>query len=230
MKNDLIIISDERVKKMPVLDCGDPIVLLNNKVTDLHYGNSKIFVRRRVFNLLVEAQTRLPPHYKLCIIEGHRPLELQTEYFQNHLANIRSLNPHLDERDSYDEASKFVAPPDVAPHATGGAIDVTILDSDNRQIEMGTRVDDEPSRVEYATYTYANNISHEAKRNRKILVDAMEGAGFINYPTEWWHWYYGDKYWAFLTKQKNAIFDFTDPQPLHNKDLSTIGRARRRSH
>jgi D-alanyl-D-alanine dipeptidase len=27
----------------------------------------------------------------------------------------------------------------------------------------------------------------------------MCGAGFVNYPPEWWHWSYGDKYWAFIS-------------------------------
>ena len=30
---------------------------------------------------------------------------------------------------------------------------------------------------------------------RRCLGDA----GFVNYPTEWWHWSFGDRYWAFVT-------------------------------
>jgi D-alanyl-D-alanine dipeptidase len=39
----------------------------------------------------------------------------------------------------------------------------------------------------------------EARHNREILCDALTRAGFVNYPTEWWHWSYGDRYWAFVT-------------------------------
>ena len=31
---------------------------------------------------------------------------------------------------------------------------------------------------------------------------ALSTAGFVNYPTEYWHWSYGDRYWAFAKRQK----------------------------
>ncbi|MGH3405479.1 MAG: M15 family metallopeptidase [Streptosporangiaceae bacterium] len=35
------------------------------------------------------------------------------------------------------------------------------------------------------------------RRHRGLLGDVMDAAGFINYPAEWWHWSYGDRYRAF---------------------------------
>lgn len=37
-------------------------------------------------------------------------------------------------------------------------------------------------------------------------IDAMTTVGFVNYPTEWWHWSYGDKYWAFMKSEPHAIY------------------------
>jgi len=34
----------------------------------------------------------------------------------------------------------------------------------------------------------------------------MTVAGFVNYPTEWWHWSYGDRYWAYATHRSAAIY------------------------
>ena len=34
----------------------------------------------------------------------------------------------------------------------------------------------------------------------------MTGAGFVNYPTEWWHWSYGDRYWALQSGQRVARY------------------------
>jgi len=34
----------------------------------------------------------------------------------------------------------------------------------------------------------------------------MEAAGFVNYPTEWWHWSFGDRYWAFCAGEHEAIY------------------------
>ena len=31
-------------------------------------------------------------------------------------------------------------------------------------------------------------------------------SGFVNYPTEWWHWSYGDRYWALTTGAAAALY------------------------
>jgi D-alanyl-D-alanine dipeptidase len=28
----------------------------------------------------------------------------------------------------------------------------------------------------------------------------------VNYPTEWWHWSHGDRYWAFVTGADAAFY------------------------
>ncbi len=39
------------------------------------------------------------------------------------------------------------------------------------------------------------------------VSDAVLGAaGLVNYPTEWWHWSYGDRYWAMATGAPGAIY------------------------
>lgn len=45
-----------------------------------------------------------------------------------------------------------------------------------------------------------------ARRNRDLLAAALDAAGFINYPAEWWHWSYGDRYWAFQTSRETALY------------------------
>ena len=50
-------------------------------------------------------------------------------------------------------------------------------------------------------------LTDEQRRNRRILVDAMQRAGFVNYPAEWWHFSYGDKMWAAYINRKSALYD-----------------------
>jgi D-alanyl-D-alanine dipeptidase len=33
-------------------------------------------------------------------------------------------------------------------------------------------------------------------QNRLVMIKALTAVGMANYPTEWWHWSYGDRYWA----------------------------------
>ena len=34
----------------------------------------------------------------------------------------------------------------------------------------------------------------------------LAGQGLVNYPTEWWHWSFGDRYWALLTGARHALY------------------------
>ncbi|WP_413254142.1 hypothetical protein OG754_38745 [Streptomyces decoyicus] len=31
------------------------------------------------------------------------------------------------------------------------------------------------------------------------MGEALSSVGMVNYPTEWWHWSFGDRYWALCT-------------------------------
>jgi zinc D-Ala-D-Ala dipeptidase len=54
--------------------------------------------------------------------------------------------------------------------------------------------------------TDAQGLSEEAKRNRSVLLQAMESAGLVNYPHEWWHFSYGDRYCAYAKGEPAAIY------------------------
>jgi D-alanyl-D-alanine dipeptidase len=71
---------------------------------------------------------------------------------------------------------------------------------------MGTPVNATPEQSDGACYTAAPGISPEARRHREILATALRSAGLVNYPTEWWHWSYGDRYWAMTTGAPTALY------------------------
>jgi D-alanyl-D-alanine dipeptidase len=60
--------------------------------------------------------------------------------------------------------------------------------------------------IDMKSVTASDEISAEAQKNRRILVEALESAGLINYPAEWWHFSYGDHQWAFLTGKTQALY------------------------
>jgi D-alanyl-D-alanine dipeptidase len=57
-----------------------------------------------------------------------------------------------------------------------------------------------------ACYTDAIGISDEVRQLRSILGSALNDAGLVNYPTEWWHWSYGDRYWALATGADSGCY------------------------
>lgn len=54
--------------------------------------------------------------------------------------------------------------------------------------------------------TESEKISLEAKENRSIMSNVLLMAVFVNYKNEYWHWLYGDRYWAYYTAQPYAIY------------------------
>jgi D-alanyl-D-alanine dipeptidase len=93
-------------------------------------------------------------------------------------------------------AVRLLAAPDIAPHSAGAAVGLTLAASDGAELDMGTRVNANPEESGGACFTGAHSISAQARANRDLLGRALAAAGFVNYPTEWWHWSYDDRYWA----------------------------------
>jgi D-alanyl-D-alanine dipeptidase len=105
----------------------------------------------------------------------------------------------MSEGELFSAASRYVSPPDIAPHSAGAAVDLTLATSAGTEIDMGTRVNASPEESGGACFTGADSISAPARSHRDLLGRALTSAGFVNYPTEWWHWSYGDRYWALGT-------------------------------
>lgn len=213
---DLILIGDDRVKKIQVRESEEPIVDLRTEFSQLKFDLQRLHVqkqsksisfgRKTVGQKLIQAQNLLPSGIKLLIKECHRPLWVQKIFWDEYFTFLKNKFPDWTEAQVYDECSKLNAPLDVAPHTTGGAVDLTLMDDDGQWLDLGTEFNASPLETKQATYTSAENINAMAKKNRQILVAAMTSAGFVNYPTEWWHWSYGDKYWALIKNQPHAIY------------------------
>jgi D-alanyl-D-alanine dipeptidase len=79
---------------------------------------------------------------------------------------------------------------------------MTLLLSDPRVAAVPVRDVDEPGRCYFA----ADGISREARANRDLLATVLCREGLVNYPTEWWHYSYGDRYWALATGAAAALY------------------------
>lgn len=219
-----ILMSDPLVSGINVSNSQEPFVDLIDFDLDIVVDPSLSkrspyfsFVRHSVAKKLVLAKKMLPKDIRFLIKEGFRSIHVQQRFFEHSLQRVRenSLNQELNYLVA--EASKYVAPPDVAPHPTGGAIDLTLIDSNDVELDLGTPFDAIPQDCDNATFTDATNISDKAIENRQILVQSLQSVGFVNYFTEWWHWSYGDKYWAVVTRSNQAIYN-----PVSEQELSDL--------
>ncbi|WP_321933269.1 M15 family metallopeptidase [Burkholderia cenocepacia] len=82
------------------------------------------------------------------------------------------------------------------------------------ELDMGCILDATDHESSGACYTHNPFISRPAARNRQLLVDALTRAGLTHYPSEWWHWSYGDRYWAVMQNESHAIYGPVDESLL----------------
>lgn len=209
---NFLLISDPQIWSISVKECHEPLVDLKElgfkiSLNRASFYNGYTKVRQSVANKLSAASKQLPDGISFLFSEGHRPISLQQTMYAEYYEQLAAANPDWDATKLRHETTKFVAPSeDVPPHSTGGAIDITLVDNDDNEIDMGSILDETPDKNENRNFTFADNISERAKANRKILFQVLSDVGFINYQAEWWHWSYGDKYWAYHAKQPFAIY------------------------
>lgn len=209
---DFLLISDPKIWAMNVKECHEPLVNLKDLNFKISLNRSSFYagytkVRKSVAEKLLEAAQYLPQGIAFYFSEGHRPITLQRQMYHEYYTQLADAHPSWDEATLKHETVKYVAPPqDVPPHSTGGAIDITLIDAHGNELDMGAILDETPDKNENRNFTAAKNISDHARANRQILINALSRVGFVNYPAEWWHWSYGDKYWAYHAGHAHAIY------------------------
>jgi zinc D-Ala-D-Ala dipeptidase len=208
----MILLSDPQIAAIASADNGEPLVDVR-EVLELRWDDrladeagAFAMLREEVVRRLLTAQAALPYGFRLLIVEGYRPATLQRQYFEQYQDELRLLYPQWTEERYHVEASKYVSPPEVAPHGTGGAVDLTMCTAEGVELDLGTAVNDSPEASDNRCFTASRAISADARRNRQTLVAALSEAGMVNYPTEWWHWSFGDRYWAYSTKAPSTRY------------------------
>lgn len=201
------MLNDPRVREVPVSDCGERMVSVDglDERIAVDWSRSEIasnsdrfcYARESVSDMLRRAVACLPKNIDFLVKEIYRPYSRQLCSFEEGLEFYRESNPELNEEALRELACQYVAPPEVAGHPTGGAVDIVLI-QDGKELDMGTKFNDEPVAPENLTYTDCPFIAPEQRVNRQMLSQAMESVGFVNYPAEWWHFSYGDPYWGLV--------------------------------
>jgi D-alanyl-D-alanine dipeptidase len=125
--------------------------------------------------------------FRLKLFDAYRPTEAQWTMWR------------------HTPDSNFLADPRRgSPHSRGVAVDLTLLDGEGRELDMGTPFD------AFTPLSHHDSllVSRAAQQNRHLLLGLMSAAGWDFYRREWWH------YQLFESRRYPLISDRVLPQPM----------------
>ncbi len=172
-----------------------------------------MMVRRTVAQKLNLAAQTLPADWKLVIKAGYRPLTVQHTLLAEVARQIKAKTPGMSDVQTMQHARTFVTDPAIMcpPHCTGAAIDVNIINAaTGTPIDMGCP----PNTDNELAFTHYSGLTAGQVSNRAVLLETMFEAGFANLAHEWWHFSYGDQYWAAFYSRPYALFNLVDEHNL----------------
>lgn len=146
---------------------------------NFYNGLNKCYLRNEVAIKLVKAQKILKanhPELSLQILDSARP---------------RSVSAKMYEKMKGTKFEKYVANPKTGSmHNYGIAVDITIVDSTGKELDMGFtpfRKSDIELYWNFAKMKLGIKLTKQQKANLQILSETMSSSGFIPLSHEWWH-------------------------------------------
>lgn len=216
-----ILVANPKVLSIPICENKEPLVDLKKEKIILIGPSPEIpnntdytFVRKSVAEKLREAQKKLPAGLRFQLYEGYRSLALQKKLFDTYFAKVKKQHPSWSHQQQFIETTRLVSPVvnldgthNIPPHSTGAAIDIYLVDTQGKPVPMGIHPKDWMQDLDgVLSLPDSKKVSSEAHHYRKVMHDALKSVGFVNLDTEYWHWSYGDRYWAFKKHQPCAIY------------------------
>lgn len=170
-----------------------------------------LWTRKTIADKLLDIQKKqlAPLGRQFKIWDPWRSRIVQNNIYQKFWDELVSEHPDWDEKKVTHEVGVFVTKADqpgrIPPHATGGSIDLTIVEADGTEIDFGTIFDH--FGPEAATdYFEKNEENNTVRDNRRWLHKIMKDAGFETDDDEWWHFDYGNQKWAVHAEKAQAFY------------------------
>lgn len=142
----------------------------NNFTKTVLYDCDKCFLRKKTALDLMAAQKEfMQMGYRIKIFDGYRPLSVQWKLWN-----------------TVSDKNYVSNPKKGSMHNRGCAVDLTLVDKNGNELDMGTPYDF----FGKAAHTFNQNLPEQVLKNRRILREVLEKYGFGTIDTEWWHFSY----------------------------------------
>jgi D-alanyl-D-alanine dipeptidase len=145
----------------------------NNFVHQKMYPCARCFVRPEVANALLKIQNELKSKgLRIKLFDCYRPGKVQKALWK--------IMPN----------PSYVADPKKGSmHNRGVAVDLTLVDKNGKELDMGTPFDYFGKKARHAY----KNLPKKVLENRLFLKNIMEKHGLQAITSEWWHYSYREK-------------------------------------
>ncbi len=175
-----------------------PLRSLHRVAHDLRYAGSNNFAGINLYGSLDCAWLRT---------EAAEALERAAQWLQQHrpdwqLLVLDALRPQRVQEAIWRDVagtpaqSYFANPVSGSIHSWGMAVDVTLIDADGLEVDMGSGYDEmnERSHPElHAQLLASGELQPHHVHRRDLLLQAMVQGGFQGIGNEWWHFDLGDR-------------------------------------
>jgi len=198
------------IGKIKINENNEKLVKIDSNKFIFDEGIEKpVYIRTSVYEKLCTLDNWIKKdNYKIKLFDAYRSLDKQKEFWKDTIEETKQNNPNLSEEEIIRKTSLKLANPTngIGGHQTGGAIDITLVDENNEELDMGSKY------LEHIAQTYTNckDLSDIQKKNREYLLEKMKKLDFVNFPTEWWHYCYGDRMWAAYKGKKECFYGYIE--------------------
>lgn len=140
----------------------------DNFLKEKVYPCDECFLRVKTVKALLEAnKSFLDTGLKIKLYDCYRPKSIQKKMWK--------IVP---------DANYVANPKKGSIHNRGGAVDISLVDSNGKELDMGTKFD---FFGKEASHDFLE-LSEEIIANRKLLKETMLQHNFKSFDSEWWHY------------------------------------------
>ncbi len=183
--NSNTIASNKIVEKKQTISVSDTIFenltdYSKDFILDMKYATNDNFLKSKVYDcascylrtktiksLIKANEDFMKKGYRIKLFDCYRPLDVQKKMWE--------IVPN---------ATYVANPKRGSIHNRGGAVDITLVDEQGNELDMGTKFDHfGPESSHFFT-----KLSSDVIKNRKLLKKVMLKNGFESFDSEWWHY------------------------------------------
>ena len=140
----------------------------DNFLKEKVYPCDECYLRVKTVRALLKAnKSFLEKGYRIKIYDCYRPKVIQKKMWK--------IVP---------DANYVANPKKGSIHNRGGAVDISLVDANGKELDMGTKFD---FFGKEASHDYVN-FSEEILTNRRLLKEIMQQSNFKHLNSEWWHY------------------------------------------